>query len=280
MEEFLLVPAKEDPREVARVKGELTDNARLTYAGELGAKKRRLLKDPSLTPDKKMIKLLPVSKALARETRRIRQFKVPDTETEEEDTELVSPAMEKWMRRMATTFGRQTKWQKRLEALDRGILAGYKSRRPTLPPKPSTRWQQTPGKPTIPPKPKKLQFDSPLASPWSDPGPSWREAPLPPPLPPLLSEPGPSGREPRPFDAEDLVRGLQALKPTPVDQGKGKGKGKGKTPLARALESALATKFGSSKGGDTDEGESDEDDGWLGRLRPRPTRAPKTWEEW
>ena len=267
MEEFLLVPAKEDPREVARVKGELTDNARLTYAGELGAKKRRLLKDPSLTPDAKMIKLLPVSKALARETRRIRQFKVPDTETEEEeeeDTELLTPALDKWMRRMVKTMGNQTKWQKRLEALNRGMLVGYKSMRPPIPLKPKwmkptikprPKWM----KPPISPKPKKLQFDTPSTNR----------------LPPKQES---SGRTPRPFKAEDLSSAMKALKPVTTDEGKGKGKGK--SPLQTALETALALKFDSSKDDDTDEEESDEEDDWSRRLRPRPTKPPKTWEEW
>ena len=253
MEEFLLVPAKEDPREVARVKGELTDNARLTYAGQLGAKKRRLLKDPSLTPDEKMVKLLPVSKALARETRRIRQFKVPDTETEEEETELLTPAMDKWMRRMVKTFGRPTgatattpsyplDLKKKLAALKLGILTGYTD--------------TTPRKPPVPPKPKTLQIQTPIS--------------------PSSPEPGPSWRDPGPIHAKDLVEAIKTLKPTP----KGKGKGKAKSPLETAFETALKSKFASTKEEESEEDESDEEEGWLRRLRPRPTKPPKTWEEW
>ena len=65
MDEFILVPAAEDPRAVAQVKADLTENAALTSAARLGAKKRRLLRDPSLTPDEKMAKLLPVSRAFS-----------------------------------------------------------------------------------------------------------------------------------------------------------------------------------------------------------------------
>lgn len=65
MEEFILVPASEDPQTVAQVKADLTENAALTSAARLGAKKRRLLRDPNLTPDEKMAKLLPVSRAFS-----------------------------------------------------------------------------------------------------------------------------------------------------------------------------------------------------------------------
>ena len=271
MEEFILVPAKEDPQEVARVKGELTDNARLTYAGRLGAKRRRILKDRTLSPDEKMKKLLPMSRAFATASRRVRQFNIPSAvegETgEDEDTELLTPALHKWMRRMVRTLGPQTATAaaaavpaktpfpttvKKVSTLRLG--------KPSIPRKPKI--ERTPARslPAVSPKPKKLEMDL---------------YEFPPPPPPLSPEPGPSWRDPSPFPFhdEDLADAIKKLRPTP----KGKGKGKAKSPLETALETALETKFASTKEDDGDEGESDEEEGWL-RLRPRP--HTKQWEEW
>ena len=111
MEVFILVPASEHPREVANVKAELTENVALTDAARLGAKKRRLLRDRTLTPDEKMVKLLPVSRTFARASNKLRQFNLPSTAggPDEEDPingdELVTPSIHKWMKRMVHAFG-------------------------------------------------------------------------------------------------------------------------------------------------------------------------------
>ena len=112
MEEFILVPAREDPREVANVKAELTENVALTDSARLGAKKRRLLHDRIFTPDKKMVKLLPVLRAFARASNKLRQFNLPSTAggPDEEDpingNELMTPSIHKWMKRMVHALGR------------------------------------------------------------------------------------------------------------------------------------------------------------------------------
>ena len=108
MEEMTVLPKKELPEIVQWYKDELTSKALLNRAGHLAAKKKRLLADPSLDAAEAVQQTQPLSRALREATKRLRQL--PGTEgpgrgdvavdKEEEDENLVSTALEKWMKRM------------------------------------------------------------------------------------------------------------------------------------------------------------------------------------
>ena len=89
----------------AVVQGELTSNALLNRAGHLAAKKKRLLADPSLDAAQAVQQTQPLSRALREATKRLRQLPGAEgpgvaVDEEEEDENLVSTALEKWMKRM------------------------------------------------------------------------------------------------------------------------------------------------------------------------------------
>ena len=108
MEEMIVLPKKELPEIVQWYKGELTSNALLNRAGHLAAKKKRLLADPGLDAAKAVQQTQPLSRVLREATKRLRQL--PGAEgpggsgvtgdVEEEEENLVSKALEKWMKRM------------------------------------------------------------------------------------------------------------------------------------------------------------------------------------
>ena len=108
MEEIIVLPKKELPEIVQWYKGELTSNALLNRAGHLTAKKKRLLADPSLDAAQALQQTQPLSRALREATKRLRQLPGAEgpggggvaVDEEEEDENLVSTALEKWMKRM------------------------------------------------------------------------------------------------------------------------------------------------------------------------------------
>ena len=105
MEEMIALPKKELPGIVQWYKGELTSNALLNRAGHLAAKKNRLLADPSLDAAQALQQTQPLSRALREATKRLRQLPGAEgpgvaVDEEEEDENLVSTALEKWMKRM------------------------------------------------------------------------------------------------------------------------------------------------------------------------------------
>ena len=105
MEEMIVLPKKELPEIVQWYKGELTSNALLNRAGHLAAKKKRLLADPSLDTAQAVQQTQPLSRALREATKRLRQLPGAEgpgvaVDEEEEDENLVSTALEKWMKRM------------------------------------------------------------------------------------------------------------------------------------------------------------------------------------
>ena len=108
MEEMIVLPKKELPEIVQWYKGELTSNALLNRAGHLAAKKKRLLADPSLDAAQAVQQTQPLSRALREATKRLRQLPGAEgpgvaVDEEEEDENLVSTALEKWMKRMVQT---------------------------------------------------------------------------------------------------------------------------------------------------------------------------------
>ena len=108
MEEMIVLPKKELPEIVRWYKGKLTSIALLNRAGHLAAKKKRLLTDPGLDATQAVQQTQPLSRALREATKRLRQLpgaKGPGgggvaVDEEEEDENLVSTALEKWMKRM------------------------------------------------------------------------------------------------------------------------------------------------------------------------------------
>lgn len=227
--------------------------------------KRRLLHDPTLTPDEKMAKLLPVSRAFAQASNKIRQFNLPSsTDTvEEEDPfegdELVTPSLNKWMKRMVRALG-----PPKMVATPGAVKGVTPARKRGTTPK---------RKPAIPPKPRPLEFGS--DDDWTFPPPP---PPLPPTPPPLTSpKTGPIERDPSPFPFhdEDFANQIKKLKKTPAVSEKAGAA----SDMRSILERAMKEKFDKSKGSDTDDDESF----WSARrplrnLRPLPHR--KRWEEW
>ena len=108
MEEMIVLPKKELPEIVQWYKGELTSNALLNRAGHLAAKKKRLLADPGLDTAEAVQQTQPLSRALRKATKRLRQLPGAErpggggvaVDEEEEDDNLVSTALEKWMKWM------------------------------------------------------------------------------------------------------------------------------------------------------------------------------------
>ena len=108
MEEMIVLPKKELPEIVQWYKGELTSNALLNRARHLAAKKKCLLADPGLEAAEAVQQTQPLSRALREATKRLRQLPGAEgpggggvaVDQEEEDENLVSTALEKWMKRM------------------------------------------------------------------------------------------------------------------------------------------------------------------------------------
>ena len=122
MEEMIIVPKKELPEVVQWYKSELTGNALLERAGRLSAQEKRLLEDPLLDADEAVQKVRPLSQALRTATKRLRQFPVGGVgeppiegqgEEDEQDQELVSSAVEKWMKRMVQSVTPRAKTERR-----------------------------------------------------------------------------------------------------------------------------------------------------------------------
>ena len=102
MEEMTVLPKKV----VQWYKGELTGNALLNRAGHLAAQKKRLLADPQLEAAEAVQQTQPISRALREATKSLRQLPGGEdqggmvVDEENEDKNLVSTALKKWMKRM------------------------------------------------------------------------------------------------------------------------------------------------------------------------------------
>ena len=132
MEEMIVLPKKEVPEVVQWYKGQLTGNALLERAGRLAAQKKRLLADPTLDAAEALQQVRPVSQALRAATKRLRQFPVAGVgespvDDEDDDQDLVSSAVEKWMKRLVQ--GPRVKPEPRTPL----------KKKPPLPPKPEPR---------------------------------------------------------------------------------------------------------------------------------------------
>ena len=119
MNEFLMIPKKELPRDVDYYKGELTGNAWLNEAAQLAAAKKRILQDKSLPDEEAVRRIKPLGHQITRANKKLRQISVPgggdgneeddDDDEEEEGTNLASTSMEKWLRRIAKTLPKTPK---------------------------------------------------------------------------------------------------------------------------------------------------------------------------
>ena len=106
MEEMLIIPKKELPKDVNYFKEELTGNAWLNRAGDLAAKKKRILQDPLLSDEVKVQEVKPISQQLLKANKRLRQIPSLGSAGEKDDEDddgddLVSTNIEKWLKRLA-----------------------------------------------------------------------------------------------------------------------------------------------------------------------------------
>ena len=112
MEEMLIIPKKEFQGDVQQYKEELTSNALLNQAGQLAAKKKRILNDPTLSDDWKVHFTKPISQQLRQATKKLRQ--IPSAGEgdggggEDDDEDLVSTSLEKWLKRLAKSVTPRT----------------------------------------------------------------------------------------------------------------------------------------------------------------------------
>ena len=111
MEEMIIVPPKEwTASEVNAKKAELGDNNLLTKAARPSVKKDHLLKNKRMSASEKARKLRPLSSAIATTSAKLRQLDVPSVGAAGEGgtnmtgKELVTPAVDKWMRHMIKSF--------------------------------------------------------------------------------------------------------------------------------------------------------------------------------
>ena len=185
-----MLPKKELPEIVQWYKGELTSNALLNWAGHLAAKKKRLLANPSLDAAQAVQQTQPLSRALREATKRLRQLPGAEgpgvaVDEEEEDKNLVSTALEKWMKRMVQS----------------GLKREPKTPRPAPPPAPPT---------PAPPPPATAR-------------PALKRPAAPVPAKKSTQKPGPSAKKKkksfmRGMLEEGLLAGYKSVDPTPRAQ--------------------------------------------------------------
>ena len=254
MEEFILVPAKEDPREVERVKADLVSNAKIDEAAILGARKRRILADKTLSPDATMAKLLPASTAYSRAANRVRQLSIPPTLEQggdETDKELVTPAIHKWLMRMGRTFvdnpnvGHGRGRGRGIAARGRGV--GRSRALPAPPPPPS------------PPPPPPHGFGD------DDDDDPYRQRRPPPPPPQHGGFIAPT--------QDELNEGIERLGPSP------RGKAIRKSPLTRAEKRDALRQAAANAIEDEGTPTGPRKEGALGGLRPKKGRT-RNWRDW
>ena len=97
-----MIPKGELQQLIQHYKGELTENAQLTKAATLAAKKHLLL-DSKLPPPLVNAEVKPLSRELGKLTKRIRQFPGcvgPGAPPEEEDESLVTGPVDQWVKKM------------------------------------------------------------------------------------------------------------------------------------------------------------------------------------
>ena len=143
MEEMIVLPKKEVPEVVQWYKGELMGNALLNRAGHLAAKKKRILADPDLDAAEVVQQTRPLSRALREATKRLRYMPGSGEgqgrtalDDDEEDENLVTTALEKWMKRMVQS----------------GLKREPVTPRPPQPVTPRTAFKRPPSTATLPPK--------------------------------------------------------------------------------------------------------------------------------
>ena len=95
-----MIPKGELQQLIQHYKGELTENAQLSKAATLAAKKHVLL-DSKLPPPIVNAEVKPLSRELSKLTRRIRQFPggVGVGGSEEEDESLVTGPVDQWVKK-------------------------------------------------------------------------------------------------------------------------------------------------------------------------------------
>lgn len=109
MEEYLLVPKKEAPQDVAYYKSQLTGNAWLDRAGNLAAQKKRILEDKNLTDEEIVDKVKPIANKLRHANKRLRQIPpAGENDVGEGDDDLITTSLEKWMKRLAKNMEKTT----------------------------------------------------------------------------------------------------------------------------------------------------------------------------
>ena len=104
MEEMLIIPRAEAPELVQKHTAMLMEDGRLSHAARLAARRERLLNDPTLPDDVAVEQVKPVDRKLRRAVKKLRQLQTQPLTAEEEaqeGQELLTPALSKWMRRMA-----------------------------------------------------------------------------------------------------------------------------------------------------------------------------------
>ena len=104
MEEMLIIPRAEAPELVQRQNALLMEGGRLSHAARLVARQECLLTDPTLPDDVAVKRVKPVDRQLRRAVKKLRQLQTQPLMAEEEaqeGQELLTPALSKWMRRMA-----------------------------------------------------------------------------------------------------------------------------------------------------------------------------------
>lgn len=216
---MLIVPKREFAPWVAKHKAGLLQNHLLTHAATLAAKEERLLKDPHLSPAAKRMKLKPVSRALHRATKKLRTLDVPAAGTagtadddDAPETDLVSSAFDKWMRRMVRVA----------QKTEGGTPTGRTPVKTTV-----SKAIGTDVKPKVPRKPKRLfkkAKEEEEDEDWPLPPPPWVEVKkeeeddwsFPPPQEvKVKKEEEEEPTRSTPFDAWDLEQGKRRLKKTP-----------------------------------------------------------------
>ena len=102
MEEMLIILRAEAPELVQKHSMLLMEDGCLSHAARLAARQERLLTDPTLPDNVAVERVKPVDRQLRRAVKKLRQLQTqpltPEEEAQEEQ-ELLTPALSKWMRR-------------------------------------------------------------------------------------------------------------------------------------------------------------------------------------
>lgn len=144
MEEMLIIPRAEAPEVIEKHSSLLMEDGQLSHAARLAAQQKRFLNDPTLPDDVAVQRVKPVGRKLRRAVKKIRQLKTQPLTAEEEaqeGQELITPALTKWMNRMARAAAQP------VPAVVAAAQAPRPKPKPTPPPK---RRRQLPATPITP----------------------------------------------------------------------------------------------------------------------------------